>query len=124
VYLTTILHPWTEKQQPAHTALAMATREGARALGLEKAIGTLEIGKQADIILVKPDQARMIPVHEPHYALALTSNGSDVTTTIVDGQVLMENKQMLILNEKEVLREAAERAGRIFSESFTPQGFD
>jgi 5-methylthioadenosine/S-adenosylhomocysteine deaminase len=66
----------------------------------------------------------MIPVYEPHYALALTSNGSDVTTTIVDGQVLMENKQMLILNEKEVLREAAERAGRIFSESFTPQGFD
>ena len=124
VYLTTILHPWTEKQQPAHTALAMATREGARALGLEKAIGTLEVGKQADIILVKPDQARMIPVHEPHYSLALTSNGSDVTATIVDGQVLMENKQILVLDEKEVLQEAAERAGRIFSESFTPQGFD
>ena len=124
VYLTTILHPWKEAQRPAHTALALATREGARALGLENSIGTLEVGKQADIILVKPDQARMIPVHEPHYSLALTSNGSDVTTTVVDGRVLMENKQILIMNEKEVLQEATERAKRIFAEPYHPQGFD
>jgi 5-methylthioadenosine/S-adenosylhomocysteine deaminase len=124
VYLTTILHPWKEAQKPAHTALALATREGARALGMEQSIGTLEIGKQADVILVKPNQARMIPVHEPHYALALTSNGSDVTTTVVAGRVLMENKQITNMNEKEVLQEANERAGRIFSESFTPQGFE
>ena len=55
IYLTAILHPWTEEQRPAHTTLAMATREGARAIGLDAQIGSIEVGKLADLILVDLD---------------------------------------------------------------------
>jgi 5-methylthioadenosine/S-adenosylhomocysteine deaminase len=124
IYLTVLLHPWEEKQQPVLTALSFASREGSRAIGLEKSIGTIEVGKQADIILVNPDQARTVPVHEPHYALALTCNGSDVTTTVVDGKVLMKDKKIISFDEKEVIQEANERAKRIFAETYQPQVSD
>lgn len=124
VYLTVVLHPWKEEQRPAHTALAMATREGARALGMEETVGTLEPGKRADIILVSLDDARTLPAHEPHDSLALTANGRDVTTTIVDGKVLMEDRKVMVVDEKEVLREARERSARIFSVPFRPAGYN
>lgn len=124
VYLTVILHPWAESQHPARTALALATREGARALGLEKEIGTLEPGKRADLILVRLGNARTTPIHEPHNSLALTANGNDVTATIVDGQILMEERQVLVMDEKEVLQEARERSEQIFSVPFWPEGYD
>jgi 5-methylthioadenosine/S-adenosylhomocysteine deaminase len=117
-YLAAILHPWQEEQQPAHTVLSMATREGARALGLEHQIGTIEAGKHADFILVSLDQARTIPVYEPHYALIFTAHGQDVRTTVVDGQVLMENRIVACMDEVEILRQARERAARIFSVSY------
>ena len=113
-YLATILHKWREEQQPTRICLAMATREGARALGLESQIGSLIVGKKADMILVDVDSARTAPVHEPHYSLALTSRGDDVTTTIVDGQVLMKDGQFLTLDADEILAQARERAERIF----------
>ncbi len=114
VYLASIVHHWTEEQLPTKTCLAMATREGARALGMEDQIGTLQVGMKADMILVSVDQARTVPVHDPHATLALTSHGSDVTTTIVDGQVLMQGGDFLTLDGEEVLAQARERSGRIF----------
>jgi 5-methylthioadenosine/S-adenosylhomocysteine deaminase len=114
-YLTAILHPWQEEQHPAQTVLAMATREGARALGLEKEIGTIEVGKKADLILVSLETPRSVPVYDPHYALVFTGNGSDVQTTIVDGEVLMKERKIIHQDEEEVLLEAKQRAARIFS---------
>jgi 5-methylthioadenosine/S-adenosylhomocysteine deaminase len=113
-YLATILHPWLEEQRPTQTCLAMATREGARALGLDDQIGSLEVGKKADMIIVNVDKARITPVHEPHYTLALTARGDDIATTIVDGQVLMENGVFSTVDAKEVLAQARARAERIF----------
>ncbi len=114
VYLASILHRWTEAQHPTRTCLAMATREGARSLGLGDQIGSLEVGKKADMILVSPDSARSMPVHEPHDTLALTCHGDDVTTTIVDGRILMQDGRFLTLDAGEVLAQARERAARIF----------
>jgi cytosine/adenosine deaminase-related metal-dependent hydrolase len=66
------------------------------------------------MILVDVENARTAPVHEPHFTLALTSRGDDVTTTIVDGQVLMEDGEFLTLDADEILAQSRERAERIF----------
>jgi 5-methylthioadenosine/S-adenosylhomocysteine deaminase len=120
VYLTAIWHPWREEQTPAHTALAMATREGARAIGLDEEIGSIEVGKKADMILIKMDAPRTLPTHDPHYALAFTGRGDDVRTTIVDGKVLMEDGQILVEDEQVILEEARRRSAEIFSVAFKP----
>jgi 5-methylthioadenosine/S-adenosylhomocysteine deaminase len=116
VYLASVLHPWTREDRPAHTVLAMATREGARALGLEAEIGSVEVGKKADLILVELGrQPRTTPLNNPFYALAFTARCDDVVTTIVDGKVLMEDRVVESLDEAEVLRQARARSERIFA---------
>jgi len=115
VYLASVLHPWTSEHRPAHTALAMATREGARALGLEDEIGTVEVGKKADFILVDlGHHPRTTPLNNPFYALAFTARSDDVVTTIVDGRILMEDRVVKSLDEAKVLRQAQACADRIF----------
>lgn len=116
VYLASVLHPWTRENRPAHTVLAMATREGARALGLEGEIGTVEVGKKADLILVDlGHHPRTTPLNNPFYTLAFTARGDDVVTTIVDGKVLMKDRVIKSLDEAEVLRQAQACSDRIFA---------
>lgn len=69
----------------ARDAVWMATREGARALGLEREIGSIEVGKRADLILVDAHGP------DPYSAVVYSSRGTDVRTTVVDGQVLVDN---------------------------------
>lgn len=115
VYLAAVLHPWQPQARPAHTALALATREGARALGLDHQIGSVEVGKKADLILVDlGHHPRTAPLNDPVYTLVFTGRGDDVVTTIVDGRVLMEDRVIKSLDEAEVLRQAQSRAERIF----------
>ncbi len=114
-YLAALLHPWREDQPAAYLSLALATREGARALGLQAETGSLEVGKKADLIVVATDAARTTPVNDPYYALAYTAHGDDVVTTIVDGQVLMESRVVKTLDEAEILAQARARARRLFA---------
>lgn len=118
LYLAAVLHPWTEEQHSAHTVLGMATREGARALGLDDDIGTIEVGKKADLILVSPNSAHTLPVNDPIPSLVYTARGGDVVTTIVDGRILMRDRQVLTMDEAEVLGQAKRRASRIFGEPY------
>jgi 5-methylthioadenosine/S-adenosylhomocysteine deaminase len=96
---------------PADTALAMVTSEGARALGLEKEIGSLEVGKRADVILIDLDRPHLTP-HHAAYPSNITSHlvysaaGADVATVIVDGQMLMRDRVPLTLNPASVQRAA------------------
>ena len=115
VYLASVLHPWERKHRPAHTALAMATCEGARALNLEDEIGTVEAGKKADLIMVDlGHHPRTTPLNNPLYALAFTARSDDVVTTIVDGKIIMEDRVIKSLDEAEVLRQAQAGANLIF----------
>jgi 5-methylthioadenosine/S-adenosylhomocysteine deaminase len=98
---------------PARTALEMATLEGARALGMEAEIGSLEPGKRADLIAVSIASARHTPMYDPLSHLVYVTRGDDVTTTIVNGRVLMRDRKVLTLNEEEVLREARAMAERV-----------
>jgi 5-methylthioadenosine/S-adenosylhomocysteine deaminase len=90
----------------ARTALEMATIRGARALGMESRIGSLEAGKRADLIIVGMTGARQTPMYDPVSHLVYVARGDDVRTTIVNGRVLMRDRKVLTLNEAEVLRDA------------------
>lgn len=91
---------------PAKTVLHMATIEGARALGLERQIGSLEVGKRADIILVDFKKPHLTPVHDLYANIVYSARGSDVDTVIVDGNILMEKRKIRTLMEEEVMEEA------------------
>ncbi len=74
----------------ARDALWMATREGARAIGLERDLGSIEVGKRADFLLVDRDRPRFMASHDPYSTLVYSARGSDVRTTVVDGEVLVD----------------------------------
>ena len=71
----------------------MATRAGARTLGLDDEIGSLEAGKRADIIVVDRDRPHLAPGPDPYSTLVYAARGSDVRTTIVDGEVLVDDSR-------------------------------
>jgi 5-methylthioadenosine/S-adenosylhomocysteine deaminase len=98
---------------PAAAALAMATIEGARALQMDDRIGSLEPGKRADMIIVSMAGARQTPMYDPVSHLVYVARGDDVTTTIVNGRILMRDGKVLSLDETAVLREANEMAVKV-----------
>jgi 5-methylthioadenosine/S-adenosylhomocysteine deaminase len=98
---------------PARTALEMATIDGARALGMETEIGSLEAGKRADVITVSMTAARQTPMYDPLSHLVYTTHGDDVRTTIVNGRVLMRDRKVITLDEATVLAEARTLAEKV-----------
>jgi len=102
--------------QQAPDVLAMATRNGAAALG--HSTGFLAAGRKADVILVDTRNVMFTPLAEGNadqvYShLVFAANGSAVDTTIVDGKVLMRNRELLTMNEAEILREANRALTRV-----------
>jgi len=88
--------------------LEMATLGGARALGLEKEIGSLEPGKKADLILVDAEGARALPLYDPYAQIVYALKGSDVRTSLIDGKVVLEQDRVLTLDEPAVKARAGE----------------
>jgi 5-methylthioadenosine/S-adenosylhomocysteine deaminase len=91
---------------PAPAALSMATIEGARALGLADKVGSLEVGKRADMILVSTDRPRQTPMYDPVSHLVYATHGDDVQSVIINGRVVMRDRQVLTLDERQVLKDA------------------
>lgn len=88
-------------------ALAMGTIKGAETLGLENEIGSIEVGKKADIILIDTNSANMVPDSSNLSSnIIYSANGSNVDTTICDGKILMENKKLVVLDEQEIYEKA------------------
>lgn len=110
----------------APEALQLATIRGAEVLGLQEEIGSLEIGKRADIILLDMQKLHCLPF-DPRYPSVLISNivysahGSDVHTVIVDGEIVMENRKMMLIDEEKLLKEA-NAAGRKLMERLVAKG--
>jgi 5-methylthioadenosine/S-adenosylhomocysteine deaminase len=90
----------------AQAAVRMATIGGARVLGLDRQIGSLEPGKRADIIVVGMTSPRQTPMYDPISHLVYVTRGDDVQTTIVNGKVLMRNRRVVTLNSTTVLNDA------------------
>ncbi len=97
----------------ARAALEMGTIRGARALGMQTQIGSLEAGKRADLIVVSMRGARQTPLYEPLSHLVYVARGDDVRTTIVHGKVLMRDRKMLTIDEGAVLRDARAWADKV-----------
>jgi 5-methylthioadenosine/S-adenosylhomocysteine deaminase len=91
----------------------MATIDGARAIGMDKDIGSLEPGKRADVIVVSMSSARQTPMYDPVSHLVYVTRGDDVRTTIVNGKLLMRDRKVLTLNEPQVLADARAYAGKV-----------
>jgi 5-methylthioadenosine/S-adenosylhomocysteine deaminase len=98
---------------PAQTALDLATIGGARALGMDRLIGSLEPGKRADLITVSMTAARQTPAYDPVSHLVYVTRGDDVRTTIVDGKVLMRDRVVKTLNAATVIADANRLAQRV-----------
>lgn len=87
---------------PAITVVEMATRGGARALHMEDRIGSLEVGKLADIVLIDRDATNMIPFYDVYSTLVYAAGPKDVRTTIIHGRVIMEDRTVVTLDTAEV----------------------
>lgn len=117
------------KVLPPGKVLEMVTIDAARALGMDRDIGSLEVGKKADIILIDWFRPHLVPMNMPLYRVAYFANGNDVTTVLVNGRILMRDRIVLTVNEAEVLNlaqresEAAIRRTGLDSLLRTPEGF-
>ncbi|MBO8159431.1 amidohydrolase [Thermosyntropha sp.] len=92
---------------PAYEALKIATANGAKVLGLEKKIGKLETGKKADIIILDLDAPHIMPRYDLVANVVYAAQAGDVNTVIIDGKIVMENREIKTFDEKEVLDKAA-----------------
>ena len=106
IHLASIINKAVNKDAvsvPAIDALKMATINGAKALDWNKEIGSIEIGKKADIILIDINKPHLYPIHNIISLLAYSAQGSDVDTVIVDGKILMENREMKTVDMEKIM---------------------
>lgn len=97
----------------AEKVLEMATIDGARAIGLDHEIGSIEPGKKADLVVLKLDNVFITPVHAPVSSLVYSALGNEPETVLVDGQIVMQNRKMVNVSEAEVMRESQTAADNL-----------
>ena len=102
---------------PPGKVLRMATIEAAEALGMGRLIGSIESGKRADLILVDLNRPHLVPNESVPRLLVFYTNGNDVDTVIVNGQILMRNRRVLTIDEEAVVMEAKAEAAKVFQRS-------
>lgn len=101
---------------PVQSVLEMATVNGARALGLGENLGSLEVGKKADLTLVDLRKPHLTPLRNVISHLVYSATGGDVDTVIVDGKVIMQGRRVLTLEEDKVLEEAQKVADELLAQ--------
>ncbi len=99
---------------PAETVLEMATINGARALGLEHEIGSLEVGKKADLVVIDLNRLHTTPSMNPASTLVYAAAGGEVDMVVVDGQTVVEQGQLLTMDEDEVMEQARHHASALY----------
>ncbi len=97
----------------AYDILKMATIEGAKVLGLDNQIGTIEVGKKADLIFIKTDKIHLCPENDICTNIVYSANGADVDSVMIDGKMIMQNRKMRNINEKEVMKQVKKIAKRL-----------
>ena len=98
----------------AKDVLEMATIEGARVLGIDSEVGSLEVGKKADIILIDLNKPHLLPRQDIYSLLAYSVNGADVDTSIIDGKIVMEDRKVLGTDEDEMKQRIEMTKNRLF----------
>ncbi|MFG6495991.1 amidohydrolase [Fictibacillus sp. UD] len=93
----------------AHDVLTMATQNGADILGIGNEVGSLTVGKKADILLMDMNKLHLTPSHEPANLLVYSATGQDVDTVIIDGKMVMRGRELKTIDEEKVMANAKER---------------
>jgi 5-methylthioadenosine/S-adenosylhomocysteine deaminase len=88
----------------AKTVLKMATIEGAKVLGLDDHVGSIEVGKRADIIIIDTSKPHLTPMYNPYSHIVYSASGADVSVTIIDGKVIMMNRHLLNMNIDDIIK--------------------
>jgi 5-methylthioadenosine/S-adenosylhomocysteine deaminase len=97
----------------ARDVVWMATREGARALGLERQVGSIEAGKRADLILIDRDRPHLAPDVDPWSSIVYAARGTDVRMVMVDGVILVEDFELTKMDAAEVTASAKHAAAEL-----------
>jgi 5-methylthioadenosine/S-adenosylhomocysteine deaminase len=98
---------------PARTVLRMATCDGAKALGLDRLTGSLEAGKKADLCIIDMDKPHLTPLYNEYSHLAYAVTGADVQTVLINGKMVMKDRSLLTINEKEAMERVRAIALRV-----------
>ena len=98
---------------PSDVVLHMATLGGAKVLGLDREIGSLEVGKKADIIILDLNRPHLQPIYNIASHLVYSATGADVRDVIINGQLIMQDRQLLTLDETEILKKMQIIKGKI-----------
>lgn len=104
------------KELPAYEVIKFATIDGAKTLGLEKQIGTIDVGKNADLIIVNLNNVLTKPINNIFSQIVYNVKGSNVETTIINGKIVMENRKIEFVNEKDVYNKCEAIIERISNE--------
>jgi 5-methylthioadenosine/S-adenosylhomocysteine deaminase len=94
----------------AKTVIRMATCSGARGLGLEKMVGTLTAGKKADLIIIDLNKPHLTPLYHEYSHLVYAAGGADVDTAMINGRLVMKNRRLLTIDEREVIAQVRQIA--------------
>jgi cytosine/adenosine deaminase-related metal-dependent hydrolase len=105
------------RSMPASTVLEMATLNGARAMGMESEVGSIEVGKRGDLVLIDLKKPHLVPYTDIVSNVVYSAMGSDVDTVLVDGKVLLQGGRTLTLDEERVVSEAQRRQDDLFARS-------
>jgi cytosine/adenosine deaminase-related metal-dependent hydrolase len=109
-----LLDPLT---MPATTVLGMATMGGARAMGMESEVGSVEVGKRADLVFIDLKKPHLIPYRDIISNVVYSAMGSDVDSVMVDGKLLLRGGKALTLDEEKIMGEAQKRQDELISRS-------
>lgn len=100
---------------PMKEAFEMMTRNGARALGVEEDLGTLEAGKKADMILMHIHEANYLPSRNLLNTFMMVAGAQDVSDVVIDGEIIMKNRCFVKINEEEILRSGIEQSKKLLA---------
>jgi 5-methylthioadenosine/S-adenosylhomocysteine deaminase len=112
MHLAALLQKWLRRDAealPARQALRMATINGAAALRLDAEIGSLEVGKQADVVVIDAAQPHLAPRHDPIALLVYSAQAADVCMVIVNGRILLEDRKLTTIDGESLLAHASEQ---------------
>lgn len=116
MYLTSLIHKGRTLNPTlvnAEKILEMATINGAKCALLDKEIGSLEVGKKADMIILNPNTIHSLPMHNPIGNIVYAMSSENIESTICDGKWLMKEKEILVLDESKLLDKVKEQAKKI-----------
>jgi 5-methylthioadenosine/S-adenosylhomocysteine deaminase len=97
----------------AKTVVRMTTIDGAKALGIDQITGSIEPGKKADIIILDLNKPHLTPMYNPYSHIVYTAAGSDVIHSIINGKIVMENRNLLSINLEDIIERANQESKRV-----------